>query len=486
MSISNLFKGQVLTNDQQELLTELEYFLETNDAPVFLLKGYAGTGKSFVMAGVTRYLDARGTEFTIVAPTGKAAKVIANKTKYLATTIHRAIYRFYEEDKEPKSESSTENPEKHYSLINENNDAFDAVYIVDESSMISDTYCGSEKGTFGSGFLLRDLLEYIDLEHNPYRKIIFIGDNAQLPPIRGIDSPALNQNMFKVVYNLSCESFELTEVVRQKSESGVMKNAQFLRNVTNSGALQKFEFDTSSDDVYKLPGKAFINKYFEICQGKVERTDELVIIARSNMLAKEYNSEIRARLFYSEAPLQLNEKVMCIRNYYTSNIFVSNGEFGRITKISPKPECRTVKVKENTFNGIEVHTVDLRFVDIEVEFMDDYGQPHLLKEKVLLNLFFHPFSQLDGLLYKALHTDLLIRYNKIYKAKGLVYKELKAIDPYWNVLQLKFGYAMTCHKSQGSEWKHVFVNTYNNGNIIKDPQWLYTAITRTSGNLYIN
>lgn len=485
MSISNHFNGQVLTSDQQELLMELERFLETKRAPVFLLKGYAGTGKSFVMSGVTKYLGWLGKELVIVAPTGKAAKVIASKTKHKASTIHRVIYKFYEKDEEPKNEYLPRKPDS-YSYLNQNNDEPDTIYIVDESSMISDRFSTSEIGKFGSGYLLQDLLEYIDFKNNPKRKVIFIGDNAQLPPIRNFYSPALNERVLRGIYKLYCQSFELTEVVRQKSESGVMKNAQSLRDAMESEDFTSFEFDVNSQDVQSLSHGSFLNKYFELCEERVESTDNLTIIARTNSRVYEYICDIRAKLFYPAAPIQINEKVMCTNNFQAGKNFISNGEFGRVTQVLSEVESRYIEVQEELHSGVLVTPVELKFIDLEIEFKDDYGKPYLLQQKALLNLMYEPIPRLEGVLYQALRADFNRRFYTDYKPQGEEYKEAKRYDPYLNFLHLKFGYAITCHKSQGSEWEHVFVDAYHYGEMTKDYRWLYTAITRTSDKLYIS
>ena len=485
MSILNHFNGQELTNDQQELLTELESFLEARYAPVFLLKGYAGTGKSYVMAGVTRYLSWLGKEFVIIAPTGKAAKVIANKTKFKATTIHRIIYKFYEQDEEPIDEYLERKPDS-FSYLNANSDEPDTIYIVDESSMISDKFSASHIGKFGSGYLLQDLIQYIDFKNNPQRKVIFIGDNAQLPPVRNFYSPALSENVLNCVYRLACRSFELTQVVRQKSESGVMKNAQTLRDAMEFEDYIDFEFDVSSQDVCRLPSVSFIDKYFDLCDGKVENTDNLTIIARTNKKVYDYVCDIRARLFFPRAPIQVNEKVMCTNNYYAGDTFISNGEFGRVIKVLSAVECRCINVQEKLPSGILVTPIELQFVDLSIEFRDDYGKPFLLEHKVLLNLMYEPTPRLEGVLYQALRADFNERFFTYYKPQGDDYQELKKDDPYLNFLHLKFGYAITCHKAQGSEWQHVFVDAYHHGKITKDYRWLYTAITRTSDKLYIS
>jgi ATP-dependent exoDNAse (exonuclease V) alpha subunit len=484
MSISDHFKGQELTNDQKELLVELESFIEAPHTHAFILKGFAGTGKSYIMAGVTRYLSWLGKEFVIIAPTGKAAKVIATKTKFKASTIHRVIYKFYENDEEPKSEYLDRKPET-FSYLYDNSDEPDTIYIVDESSMISDRFSTSHIGKFGSGYLLQDLMEYIDFRNNPRRKVIFIGDNAQLPPINNSYSPALCEHLLRVVYKLQCQSFELTEVVRQKSESGVMKNAQALRDAMETRKATDFEFDASSQDVNILPSGCVVSKYFELCEGRIENTNNQIIIARTNKKVYEYVCDIRAKLFTPSAPVQVNETVMCAKNFKTTNSFISNGELGRVTRVLSGVECRKIYVLENLPSGVLITPVELQFLDLEIEFKDDYGKPLVITKKVLLNLMYNPAPRLEGTLYQALRADFNKRFFTNHKSNGDSYEEVKRVDPYLNCLHLKFGYAITCHKSQGSEWPHVFVDAYNSGKITSDYRWLYTAITRTTDRLYI-
>lgn len=486
MKISDYYSNNVLTQGQQELLVELECFLHSKSKQAFIFHGYAGVGKSFLMTGVTKYLEAKERQFVIIAPTGKAAKVIANKTNQEATTIHRAIYSYYDTNKEPIGEDVHLDPEQMMSKISDNEDAKDCIYIIDESSMVSDKFSQSELCKFGSGCLLQDLLEYIKLDEHPNRKVVFIGDNAQLPPIHNAYSPALNEPMLKAVYNLQCQSFELTEVVRQKSGSGVMNNATNLREAIMNGSCQHFQFDTTEDDVNTLTNKEFLNAYFDACNETVAGTDNTVIIAYSNRQISDYNHDIRAKLFYPYADIQVGEKIICVKNYQTEDNFISNGEFGKITKILSGIECRSVEVKEKIIKGFRSTMVDLNFLEVEVEFKDDYGKPFTLSKKVLINLLDSASPRLSYLEYKALYIDFNKRFSDSYKKEGVTYKEAKLDDPYLNFLHIKFGYAITCHKAQGSEWDNVFVDIYR-GNQSGEQyfRWLYTSVTRASNKLYI-
>ena len=485
MSISNYFLGKELTIEQQALLVELELFLQADNNSTFLLKGYAGTGKTFVTTGLTRYLDAENRDFVIMAPTGKAAKVIASKTKQEAKTIHRVIYNFCDTDKEQKDEYIYQAPQRTMSTIRSNEDAFDTVYIIDESSMISDKFSQLEVTKFGSGCLLQDLLEYIDLDEAPNRKIIFIGDNAQLPPVRNAYSPALIAGYLEDTYQLRCNTFELTEVVRQKLDSGVMKNAINLRNALADKRPFKLQLDTSTNDVHSLAGDTFLDTYLKVCHGQLEGSKDAIIIAYTNKQVSHYNNAIRAKFFSPDAAVQIDERVICVSNDSIGNNFISNGEFGKITKIISDIEHRSVKVNEQTPDGIKSNVVDLRFLDIEIEFMDDYGKPHLQTRKILLNLLYNATPSISALEKKALHIDFNKRYLSTYKKEGIEYKVAKHKDAYFNFLHIKFGYAITCHKAQGSEWPYVFVDTFHWKKTTENYcRWLYTAITRTQKHLH--
>ena len=227
MTLRDTFSTYTLTNGQYRLLDELEKFLSDNST-CFLLKGYAGTGKTFMMKGLTDFLTETKRRFIIAAPTGRAAKVISQKTEHKAYTIHKTIYSS-KDLKEFKTKDGTETFKFFYE-VKHNEDPNNTIYIIDEASMLSDVYSEGEFFRFGSGHLLKDMLEYINFDNNVHnKKIIFIGDDAQLPPVNMNSSPALDGKYLQENYNLVSSEYELTEVVRQKAESGILKNATQLR-----------------------------------------------------------------------------------------------------------------------------------------------------------------------------------------------------------------------------------------------------------------
>ncbi|AAZ25363.1 ATP-dependent DNA helicase [Colwellia psychrerythraea] len=487
MNILDCFSGKQLTQGQHDLVEELDQFLFDDTRSVFLLKGWAGVGKTFITAGITKYLNTEGRQFVLMAPTGKAAKVIANKTKQKALTIHRVIYSYFDVNNSNENKDKLEPPIV-ASKIKENKDAPDTVYIIDESSMISDKFNKSEACSYGSGYLLIDLLEYINLDKRHKKKVIFIGDNAQLPPVRDNFSPALDNQYLRDKYQLNCQAFELKEVVRQKAGSGVIAIAKQLRHTIGSNTFSELSFDVSAGDTHVLTINEMLEEYFRVCEERVEKTKEVIIIAYSNIQVRNYNNTIRAKLFSPDAPLQIGEKIMCVSNFIHDDSFISNGEFGKVINISSNIEIRTAEVYTERHGRRVLKYVDLVFLDVEIEFLDDHGKPFILASKILSNLLYGAMPRLSQLEYKALYADFFQRNPNInYNTSPAECKELMNKDPYLNIIQIKFGYSITCHKAQGSEWAHVFVDRYHR--LPKSNEclrWLYTAVTRTSKNLYVS
>ncbi|MEH6595682.1 MAG: AAA family ATPase [Colwellia polaris] len=488
MNLSKYFSNEQLTQGQQELLIKLQSFLQKSSDSTFLLKGYAGTGKTHITAGITRYLMARKREFVILAPTGKAASVISRKTRCPAYTIHRAIYNFCESTHEEQlvEDETHQEPPHALSEVSFNDDNFDTVYIVDEASMVSDVYNDSDCCEFGSGYLLNDLIQHIN-PNGTNRKIIMIGDVAQLPPVGSSYSPALDEWVLNSIYNLKCQSYELTEVVRQKDKSGVMDNAKKLREELSRWCNHRFEFNTASADVSRLSTYDFLKKYVEALTEKGAGTEDAIIIAFTNKQIRKYNNYVRGLLFLPKTGIQVGEAVVCTCNHKVDKYkIISNGEFGKIKRVLPGVECRSIKVMDKVDGCFKPVVVDLNFVVLQVEFINSFGEPYLVTEKVLLNLLERSSPRPSSLENKALYVDFKKRNFINNKASHSDYIEAKLSDPYLNFLHLNFGYAITCHRAQGSEFKNVFVDTYQGRQESEQYiRWLYTAITRTSDKLYI-
>lgn len=491
IDIFDCFEGVSLTKGQNQIVKQVNEFLTDTKQNVFLLNGYAGTGKTFITKGITQYLEKIGREFTMMAPTGKAAKVISDKTMQPASTIHRVIYN-YDNVKEYKVDG-VEGSETYrcYADLKVNVDTAEAVYIIDEASMVSDRYSDGEFFRFGSGYLLKDLLKYINIDHNDHnKKVIFIGDNAQLPPVGMNTSPALDASYLKENYQVAVASGYLTEVVRQKGDSGVLNNAAMLRDGLEQNLFNKLKFEVNDHDVFNLSSENLLSTYLDSCDRKVSRTGESIIIASSNRQVAEYNRLVREHFFTGQQQMVAGDKVISVANHYRADACITNGEFGMIKEVlSPHAESISVVISVKGDTGEMVkRKVDLSFRDVVLGFRDDYGNPFYFEAKIIENLLYNDQPALSSDEHKALYVHFLNRHPEL-RRKGNQQKLRIALlqDPYFNAFKIKFGYAITGHKAQGSEWKTVFLQCQTHQKVLtKDYfRWLYTAITRTSDTLYV-
>jgi hypothetical protein len=487
LNIHDAFAGYSLTSGQEDLVNSIERFLNGEMESVFLLKGYAGTGKTFITKGLTEYFRAIGRNYVLAAPTGKASKVIASKTKSPAYTVHKSIYSF--KDIAEYRDDDTDGTEtfKFYAELAVNNLSADTVYIVDEASMIPDVYQEAEFFRFGTGYLLADFLKFVNLDHNDHsKKVIFIGDNAQLPPVGMSFSPALDAGYLYREHGIRSSEFELSEVVRQKSESGVIANAVPLRKALQDKTFNQLTVDFSHPDVQKVEHADLMDSYLESCGGKVN--GESILIAHSNSDVGDYNRRIREHFFPGQPEVAQGDKVMAVTNSEASGIFISNGDFGLIRQVLSGSEKRTVTLKRKTANTGELEeiAISLLFKDVLVGFKDLEGISHFFKAKIIEDLLYSKEPALSSDQNKALYLDFRIR-NRNLRPETTEFKHALKADPYFNALRLKFGYAITCHKAQGSEWNNVFVKCKSHQSQLTADyfRWLYTAITRTARNLYL-
>lgn len=487
ISIYDVFAGYDLTDGQAKLVSQLERFLDGRIESVFLLKGYAGTGKTFITKGLTEYFRAIGRNYVLAAPTGKASKVIASKTKSPAYTIHKTIYSF--DDIAEYCDDDTDGTEtyKFYARLNVNCLSSDTVYIVDEASMISDIYQEGEFFRFGTGYLLADFLKFVNLDHNDHcKKVIFIGDDAQLPPVGMNFSPALDADYLYREHHVRSTEFELSEVVRQKSESGVMANAVPLRSALRAKSFNQLVVDFSYPDVQKVEHQDLMGRYLESCGNKIN--GESILIAHSNSEVGDYNRLIREHFFPGHPEVVPGDKVMAVSNSNAYGIFISNGDFGLVRQVGTVTEKRTIKLKRKIQDSgmLEEIPVSLLFKDVIIGFKDFDGVAHFFQAKIIEDLLYSKESALSSDQNKALYLDFCIR-NPQLKRKSVEFKQALKTDPYFNALRLKFGYAITCHKAQGSEWNNVFVKCKSHQSQLTADyfRWLYTSITRTAQKLYL-
>jgi len=485
LTLREIFSKYTLTSGQSSLIDELEKFL-SDQTPCFLLKGYAGTGKTFLMKGLTDFFLQSKRNFVIAAPTGRAAKVISQKTKHKACTIHKTIYSSKElKEFKTKDEDGTETF-KFYFEVRISEDPTNTVYIIDEASMISNVYSEGEFFRFGSGFLLKDLIRYINFGSNDHnKKIIFIGDNAQLPPVNMNFSPALDGKYLQENCGLVSNEFELTEVVRQKADSGILHNATKIRQSLKENIFNKLDIETDFKDINKTKYEELLPKYLQACNNTID--EETIIVAYSNSAVKGYNDFVRNHFFPNQKTITIGDKVILLSNNYNyPQMELLNGDIGFVVEVSPTTESRTIPLKrKNSKNIVEEINVPLTFRNVTITFTDENFKKHDIECKIIENLLYSHHRDLSSDELKALYIDFKIR-NKNLKIGTQPFKDALRSDKYFNALRIKFGYAITCHKAQGGEWENTFLNCktsmgYFNSSYFR---WLYTGITRAKENLF--
>jgi len=443
------------TSQQSEVINQLSECVENSSAnTLFLLKGYAGTGKTTLVSSLINSLWSVGKKVVLLAPTGRAAKVLSVYSKKSAFTIHKKIYWM-----RTNSQGNT------YVTLQENKHT-NTIFVVDEASMIPDS---SDKG-FGGRILLDDLIEYV--YSGVMCKLILIGDTAQLPPVHLEISPALDENLLGLTYRKDVYSAELTQVVRQQSSSLVLENATQLRD-----KIKDNNFSTPSikcnNEVIRLDVGMDIQDALEdaYSQSGVEGT---VVICRSNKRANLYNQQIRARIRGQEDELSTGDFLMVVRNNYfwlpegSKAGFIANGDMVEVMRIYEINEL-----------------YDCRFARISVRLVD-YPDEENLECIVLLDVLTSESPAMTYEQYKKFYDEVAKDYTDIPK-RAQRNKEIK-LNPYFNALQVKFAYAITCHKSQGGQWENVFVEQgYFTSDMLSKEyfRWLYTALTRTTKKLHL-
>jgi ATP-dependent exoDNAse (exonuclease V) alpha subunit len=458
------------TNGQRSFFEQMNNFLDQDKwaHQAFVLRGYAGTGKTSLVAALIKVLPKFNYKSVLLAPTGRAAKVMSNYSGKKAHTIHKKIYK---QVANPFSGSLEFKRMKNGSSL--------TVYIIDESSMISDD------ADFGSAGLLTDLIEYVfsNEDGEMGNKIIFIGDTAQLPPVKTNMSPALDPDYLKGQFHMGVAGLELSEVMRQEANSGILYNATNLRNTIN--AANSLPFDDQSKEILKL--KFQTKGYTDMYRMTADRLEDglnyaykkfgrenTIIITRSNKEAVAYNKYIRQRVFFQEEEIATADMLMVVRNNYfflgdeSAAGFLANGDFVEIMKIK----------KHHEMYGF-------RFADVVLRLIDYPDEPEF-EAKIVLDALYSDTPALSSEQNKALYEAVAEDYTEIVNKK----ERLEAIrkNEYLNALQVKFAYALTCHKSQGGQWAAVFVDQgYLTDEKINIDwlRWLYTGITRSQEELYL-
>ncbi len=464
MSVSNELASEIIrqfphvpSTEQAKLIDELvDFFVSSTENPLFILKGYAGTGKTTLLSAFVKALHVLKKKSVLLAPTGRAAKVFSMRAGKLATTIHKKIYR-----KETVAGGGIR-------LVVPPNLHTNTLFIIDEASMIG-ALTQQNDGSISPQNLLEDVIEYIYSGKNC--RLIFVGDTAQLPPVGSDESPALDQKYLSNYFpKLTISTFKLQHVLRQSSDSDILYNATLLRSAA-PGTFPSFII-RGSNGVRRIDGSDLQE---ELESAFTSSTDgETIVITRSNKRANLFNQQIRSRIFWMEERICGGDKLMIVRNNYfwidekTPAGFLANGE---------------MIVVERLRNIESMYGFD--FVDARVR-LPDYPEMDSIEVKLLLDTI----DEEQACLSREKLKELFFAIEQDYsweKNKRKRYERIMS-DPYFNALQVKFAYAITCHKSQGGQWEKVFIDQ---GFLTEDLldenffRWLYTAFTRATEQLYL-
>jgi ATP-dependent exoDNAse (exonuclease V) alpha subunit len=466
----------MLLNEQQsKVLLDLKRFTRATDLQFFILRGYAGTGKTTLVSHFIQWLAETQLTFELLATTGRAAKILKDKTGNRTTTIHSAIYSFsdIEGEIDQVKQVADSGLFGQLSLIFGTREPLDTekqpILIIDEASMLSnepDTHLSYMR--FGSGKLLDDLLQYAN-----GAKIIFVGDPCQLPPVGSLASLALDPDWLQKTYGTGVTQAEMTQIMRQGKDSGIMQLAGIVRDWTLAPPPEKYP---------KVPVRgrpqmnihqnehAFIRSYVELI--KTKGFQEAICIARTNRDCLMLNKAVRSRLHGNEGPVRVGDILMVTQNNYLTDIV--NGDLVQVKAL----KARDIKM-------------DIPFLKVEVENLYSQEVHELWMVESLLE---SPEPNLDKEQHRALMIDFsnrMTQQNISRKSKKFKIEMLR--DPYLNALRAQYGYAVTCHKSQGGEWPQIFLFVDHRmygmdrteGNAREQQmRWLYTAITRAESQLH--
>lgn len=445
------------TENQKKIIISFSDYLSDDDfSKIFVLNGYAGTGKTSLIAAIVSALKYLGIKTILLAPTGRAAKVLSKYSSEKALTIHKRIYR----------EQTNAQYESKFSL-NLNKES-EAVFIVDEASMLS-TSNSSDKTLFGSGSLLEDLIQYV--RSGKKCRLVLVGDSAQLPPVGDDYSPALMPSELLPYGDVVYQSMD--EVVRQEADSGILFNATLVRTMLENGIYEIPHLDTDYPDIDAVQGGEFL-ELLEDCYSRYGR-DEVIVITRSNKRANRYNDGIRRNILFAEEQIESGDMLMVVKNnyHYTERIegcpmsFIANGDIACLKRIR----------RFEDLYGFHYANAVLEFADYDNTEIEC---------KILLDTI---SSESPSLTYEQ-SQQLFAEVEKDYLDINSKIKRFKEIreNEYFNALQIKFSYAVTCHKAQGGQWKAVFIDRFLFGDepMSKDMlRWLYTALTRATERVFL-
>ncbi len=450
--VENSVEYQLSESQKSALKCFADFLCNGSSHSLFILKGYAGTGKTSLISAIVKTLKSIEYNIVLLAPTGRAAKVLAGYANHNAYTIHKNIYR----------QSSVEQGVEIFDLgYNKNRET---LYFVDEASMIStNTY----DTPFGSGSLLDDLMNFIHNGKN--NRLVLIGDDAQLPPVGTDISPALDITELEARYSMEVYHSSMKDIVRQAEDSGILFNATILRNFIGEPGYPKLSIE-DFPDIVKIGGSELLEELYS-CYSKYGESETLVV-CRSNKRANRFNQGIRASVLYMEEELSGGDRIMIVKNNYFAAKgydgidFVANGEMATIIRV-----CKHCELYGYNFAKVDM-------------YLDDYNQE--ISSWVMLDTLTTDSPALTQNENREFYLKVEADYSDIKSKK----KRLEAIreDEYYNALQIKFAYAVTCHKAQGGQWDAVFIDQgFLTEDMLCDEywRWMYTAFTRARKKLYL-
>jgi len=433
--------------------TLIEFLFSPEPNELFLLKGYAGTGKTTLISAFVKTLSALNAKTVLLAPTGRAAKVLGGYAGMKAHTLHRYLYFHFTA------------PDGSMRIIPRANKDRDTVFIVDEVSMISGNTDSQEGASLN---ILEDLFKYVHSGENC--KLVFVGDKAQLPPVGLEISPALDEESLNAGFHLNLYSVELKDVVRQEAASGILQNATSLRRRLETESYDPPFFDINHDDVRVSNGSDLLEELNSAFYNN--GTDSAVIVTRSNKRANQYNQEIRNRILFRENEIDAGDLMMVVKNNYywlpedSKAGFIANGDIVEILRIR--------KIEE---------IYGFRFADVTIRLID-YPDEKEIDVTILLDTIQSESANLPREKLHELFNTIMLDFDDVPQKRMRIKKTGET--EHFNALQVKFAYAMTCHKTQGGQWSEVFIDQGYLTDEMLDKEylrWLYTAITRATANL---
>lgn len=474
-----------LSEEQSAALDAIKTFLLDDSQDAFILRGSAGTGKTTLIAKLVETLEEMNLSCSLLAPTGRAARILGNKIKqitgnseYEGSTIHRAIYTLTHLEVNEGAETANDPGVRMIFPLKEEEPTV-SLFVVDESSMVGDKESHGDFMQFGSGRLLLDIVTFARMSRpgrtrDHLTKLLFVGDPAQLPPVGEKASPALSDAYLSEQFKLKVSSFDLKSVMRQAQGSAILDRATELRDALLVERFNKFSLQPNGKDIELVDARRAVDLIVHGLQAKTSN----VAVVHSNATALDYNRNIRARRWGNASlPIQVGETLLINKNSTTH--LLSNGDLVKVIEVGADAQCVPVHLKGG-------HHVELWFRNVTVAFRDADGSVIRTNCLVLENLLDSPHRELTPLEQRALLVDFRNRHPDLHP-KSAEFRKVIRDDPYFNALQVKYGYAMTCHKAQGGEWDTVIVDFESSSGSRNASffRWAYTAITRAAKRLVI-